>query len=125
MRISHNMNPFSRVETLDLKNISDQDYSVIFHIKIRDLPLNDIFIDDHNHYWSISKELIKQKSSLNPLTNLPFDKNEWERIQNAILWYNEVIVGEEKELEKYKKTHVRPMLIPVYFGIPFMNRNHT
>jgi hypothetical protein len=112
MEVKTNLNPFSKVETLDLKNISDQDYTVIYHIKIRDLPLYDIFIDDHNHYWSISKELIMQKVNLNPLTNSPFDENEWKRIQSAIMWYYEVIIGEEKELERYKRAQIVPIPMP-------------
>jgi hypothetical protein len=109
MEIKTNLNPFSKIETLDLKNISDQDFTIIFHIKIRDLPLYDIFIDDHNHYWSISKELILQIKDKNPLTNAPFDDIEWIRIQNAINWYNEVIVIEENKLEKYNKRQVFPI----------------
>ena len=83
------LNPFSKLETIDLKNITDEDKTPIYHIKIKNLSLNDIFIDDHNHYWSISQELLILNQNRNPLTNIPFEINEWNRIINAIEWYKE------------------------------------
>jgi hypothetical protein len=105
---SNSLNPYSNVENLNLKSISNEDKTPIYHIKIKDLSINDIFIDKYNHYWSISQELLKLTTNKNPLTNEPFEDSEWIRIQNAINWYNNEIIQDEVIIEKYKKTQIVP-----------------
>jgi hypothetical protein len=101
-------NPYSKIELLNINNLSDEDITTILHIKIKELSLNDIFIDDHNHYWSISKELVLQEQYKNPLTNGPFEENEWIRIKNAIEWYKNEINQDEILMKKYKNTQIIP-----------------
>jgi hypothetical protein len=102
------MNPYSKVDELDIKNIKDSDQTVIYFIKIRDLSLNDLFIDDHGHYWSISRELSLFPKEKNPLTNSPFEQTEWERIEKALGWYRENVEVLPPKIE-YKKTQVVPL----------------
>lgn len=87
--MNSSFNPYSNIENLNLKNISNDDKTPIFHINIKNLSLNDIFIDKYNHYWSISQELVILKTNKNPFTNQPFEDDEWIRIRNAIKWYFE------------------------------------
>jgi hypothetical protein len=95
---SNSLNPYSNVENLNLKNISNEDKTPIYHINIQNLSINDIFIDKYNHYWSISQELLKLTTNKNPLTNKPFDDSEWIRIQNAINWYKD---NQKEEIKVY------------------------
>jgi hypothetical protein len=80
------MNPHSNVFQLFSQPIDDQDHTVILHIPLPNLVINDIFVDDHRHFWSISEELSLMTPDKNPLTNLPFEPGEWERIVKARNW---------------------------------------
>jgi hypothetical protein len=84
------MNPHSNVSKLFAQPLGEQDHTVIFHIPLPQLMINDIFVDDHNHYWSISEELSRMTPDKNPLTNLPFEPEEWSRILKAREWGNKV-----------------------------------
>lgn len=80
------MNPHSNISKLFAEPLGEQDHTVIFHIPLPNLVINDIFVDDHNHYWSISEELSRMTPEKNPLTNLPFEPKEWNRILKAREW---------------------------------------
>lgn len=80
------MNPHSNVSKIFSEPLGEQDHTVIFHIPLPNLVINDIFVDDHHHYWSISEELSRMTPDKNPLTNLPFEPKEWERILKARTW---------------------------------------
>jgi hypothetical protein len=99
------MNPYSKVDELDITNIKDSDQTVIYFIKVIDLSLNDIFIDDHGHFWSITKELSLFPKEKNPLTNSPFEPTEWERIEKAINWNKE---NSDVKI-KYNKRQIVPL----------------
>jgi hypothetical protein len=80
------MNPFSNVSQLLIRDIQPDDHTVIYNIPLPNMVLNDIFMDDHEHFWSISEELSRVTPEKNPLTNLPFEPAEWERIVKAREW---------------------------------------
>jgi hypothetical protein len=59
------------------------------------MVINDIFVDDHRHYWSIREELSRMTPDRNPLTNLPFEPSEWERMSKALEWTKKKEVVEQ------------------------------
>jgi len=103
------MNPHSNVSSLNLQEVQEDDHTVIYNIPLPHMVMNDIFVDDHQHYWSISEELTKLTPDKNPLTNLPFEPSEWERIVKAREW---------KRLGNHAPATVHPAPMPVVMRPP-------
>lgn len=110
------MNPYSNIDRLKIADIKEDDVTVILMIKVFDLPLSDLFIDDHGHYWSISKELIKVKKEKNPLTNVDFEESEWNRIKSTIEWAQKNV--EDLYPKNIKITQVAPMPMIMVNDLP-------
>jgi hypothetical protein len=106
------MNPHSNVSKLFAQPLGEQDHTVIFHIPLPQLMINDIFVDDHNHYWSISEELSRMTPDKNPLTNLPFEPEEWSRILKAREWGSKVDQPVPKPIQMTTTTTVQIQQIP-------------